>query len=115
MATEYEFVDLIKPEPLKGEQIDEGQKCWKGYEKKGTKKMFGKTYNNCVKKEEVEEIGEGKYSSSVRATYGGKTETFPKEIYKKKAKKVEVKEGDEAKHTPTKSDLGIQFDGLAEL
>ncbi len=52
-ATEYEFVDLIKPEPIKGgqEQIDEGQKCWKGYEKKGTKKMFGKTYNNCVKKE----------------------------------------------------------------
>jgi len=30
------------------------QKCWPGYEKKGTKKMFGKTYNNCVKKEEVE-------------------------------------------------------------
>ena len=25
-----------------------------GYEKKKTKKMFGKTYNNCVKKEEVE-------------------------------------------------------------
>ena len=38
--------------------MDEGQKCWKGYEKKGTKKMFGKTYNNCVKKEEVE-IDEG--------------------------------------------------------
>ena len=34
--------------------LDEGQKCWKGYEKKGTKKMFGKTYNNCVKKEEVD-------------------------------------------------------------
>jgi len=31
-----------------------GQKCWKGYEKKGTKRMFGKTYNNCVKKEEIE-------------------------------------------------------------
>ena len=30
---------------------EKGQKCWKGYEKKGTKKMFGKTYNNCVKKE----------------------------------------------------------------
>ena len=55
--------------------------------------MFGKTYNNCVKKEETE-IEEGKYSSSVRATYGGKTETFPVEVYKKKAKKVEVKEGD---------------------
>ena len=72
-ATEYEFVDLIKPEPLKGEQIDEGQKCWKGYEKKGTKKMFGKTYNNCVKKEE--------------------------------------NEIDEAKHTPTKSDLESKIGG----
>ena len=30
------------------------KKCWKGYEKKGTKKMFGKTYNNCVKKEDIE-------------------------------------------------------------
>jgi hypothetical protein len=34
--------------------IREGKKCWKGYEKKGTKMMFGKRYNNCVKKEEVE-------------------------------------------------------------
>jgi len=53
-ATEYEFIDIIKPEPLKVEKINEGQKCWPGYEKKGTKKMFGKTYNNCVKKEENE-------------------------------------------------------------
>ena len=60
--TEYEFFDVIKAEPIKGgqEQIEEGQKCWKGYEKKGTKKMFGKTYNNCVKKEEKEtNIGGG--------------------------------------------------------
>ena len=28
------------------------QKCWPGYEKKGTKMMFGKRYNNCVKKED---------------------------------------------------------------
>ena len=55
------------------ESIDEGQKCWKGYEKKGTKKMFGKTYNNCVKKEE--------------------------------------NEIDEAKHTPTKSDLEANIGG----
>ena len=45
--------------------VDEGQRCWKGYEKKGTKKMFGKTVNNCVKKESVEEdlkawFGKGK-------------------------------------------------------
>ena len=26
------------------------EKCWKGYEKKGMKKMFGKMYPNCVKK-----------------------------------------------------------------
>ena len=31
------------------EDIDEGQRCWKGYKKQGTKKMFGKTVNNCVK------------------------------------------------------------------
>ena len=28
---------------------EKAKKCWPGYEKKGTKKMFGKTYNNCVK------------------------------------------------------------------
>jgi len=50
-ATEYEFVDIIKPEPIKGGVIEEEKKCWKGYEKKGTKKMFGKVVNNCVKKE----------------------------------------------------------------
>ena len=32
------------------EVIDE--KCWKGYEKKGMKTMFGKRYPNCVKKED---------------------------------------------------------------
>lgn len=26
------------------------KKCWPGYTKKGTKTMYGKTYNNCVKK-----------------------------------------------------------------
>ena len=28
------------------------KKCWPGYEKKGTQKLFGKTYNRCVKKEQ---------------------------------------------------------------
>ena len=36
-------------------EIKEGQKCWKGYEKKGTKMMFGKRYNNCVKKKATKE------------------------------------------------------------
>ena len=38
------------------ENIDE--KCWKGYEKKGMKTMFGKRYPNCVKKEEIEKVSE---------------------------------------------------------
>ena len=30
--------------------LDEaGKKCWKGYKKAGTQKLFGKTYNRCVK------------------------------------------------------------------
>ena len=60
--TEYEFTDLITPEPLQpteglgSKMLDE--KCWKGYEKKGMKTMFGKRYPNCVKKEEIEQIDE---------------------------------------------------------
>ena len=38
--------------PISFQQFQE--KCWKGYEKKGMKTMFGKRYPNCVKKEEVE-------------------------------------------------------------
>ena len=33
-------------------ELDE--KCWKGYEKKGMKTMFGKKYPNCIKKESIE-------------------------------------------------------------
>ena len=95
--------------PISFQQFQE--KCWKGYEKKGMKTMFGKRYPNCVKKEEVEGIDEGKYSSSVRATYGGKTETFPKEIYKKKAKKVEVKEGDSDPCWHTHKQVGMKKKG----
>jgi hypothetical protein len=32
--------------------------CWKGYHKEGNKKMFGKTYPNCVKNESVAEDAE---------------------------------------------------------
>ena len=34
------------------EEVELDEKCWKGYEKKGMKTMFGKRYPNCVKKEE---------------------------------------------------------------
>ncbi len=39
------------------EFIVEAKKCWPGYKKKGTQKLFGKTYNRCVK-EEIEELEE---------------------------------------------------------
>jgi len=54
--TDYEFTDLITPDPLQptegigSKMLDEaGKKCWKGYKKAGTQKLFGKTYNRCVK------------------------------------------------------------------
>jgi hypothetical protein len=39
-------------------EVDEAKKCWPGYEKKGTQKLFGKTYNRCVKKEDLEYVRE---------------------------------------------------------
>lgn len=44
------------------EFIVEAKKCWPGYKKKGTQKLFGKTYNRCVKEEceiELEESSSG--------------------------------------------------------
>ena len=35
---------------LAKEEVELDEKCWKGYEKKGMKTMFGKRYPNCVKK-----------------------------------------------------------------
>ena len=40
----------------KKEETEIGEACWKGYEKKGMKTMFGKKYPNCVKKTKKEEI-----------------------------------------------------------
>jgi len=52
------------------EFIVEAKKCWPGYKKKGTQKLFGKTYNRCVKEEvELEESSTGERSRG-RATLG---------------------------------------------
>jgi len=61
------------------------EKCWKGYEKKGTKKMFGKTYPNCVKKENVNPLTEMDYRGFVKYMndfYG------PKGVYPDKKKRT---------------------------
>ena len=59
-SLEFETVDIIGTEPLKpteglGSKML-GEKCWKGYEKKGMKTMFGKRYPNCVKKTRSEGV-----------------------------------------------------------
>ena len=76
-----------------GTQLDE--KCWKGYEKKGMKTMFGKRYPNCVKKKKTRkeefEVSEGKYSRGERYVKGTAPvrdprtgESYPKEKYQRK-------------------------------
>ena len=112
-ATEYEFTDLINPEPIKGgqEQIDEAKKCWKGYKKVGTQKLFGKTYNRCVKEGSSEEkhtptksdleskIGGGNLKklvkkASTRIDYDVDGDVDPQD-------KVEKKTGDYGEELPT--------------
>jgi|GEM_PF-701080 len=43
-----------KKDDLEESKVCLCEACWKGYEKKGMKTMFGKKYPNCVKKEEYE-------------------------------------------------------------
>ena len=50
---------LRKQIMLVEEIIPEGTRCWKGYEKKGMKTMFGKRVPNCVKKESIEVDDDG--------------------------------------------------------
>ena len=108
---------------------EKAQKCWKGYEKKGTKKMFGKTYNNCVKKEEVEIVDEAmsSYDKARKAAakraadrnalrragkMGGRmeNETYRNEMgtrmHHKGYKAEEVEIVDEAKYEKGASDYG---------
>ena len=62
---ETKVKNLIKKmvrEELK--KLDE--KCWKGYEKKGTKMMFGKRYPNCVKKETIDKLNEKLTKSEIK-------------------------------------------------
>jgi len=108
-ATEYEFIDIIEAEPIKGGQdIDEGQKCWKGYEKKGTKKMFGKTYNNCVKKEEVEQVNEiHSQAHTPHEVPSGSSSKDLKKLSAKAAKRVDADvDGDVDSKDPKASEMG---------
>ena len=108
-AIEIETVNLIEPDPIQGGQpIEEGQKCWKGYEKKGTKKMFGKTYNNCVKKEEVEQVNEiHSQAHTPHEVPSGSSSKDLKKLSAKAAKRVDADvDGDVDSKDPKASEMG---------
>jgi hypothetical protein len=68
------------------ETLDE--KCWKGYEKKGMKTMFGKRYPNCVKKTKKEEFEVETSSLDEKLVHGAfgnyiKGQKLPKNTEKK--------------------------------
>ena len=84
----------------KSESVELDEKCWKGYEKKGMKTMFGKRYPNCVKKEEFsdwrDELG-----------YEGKDDS--KKLQEDDMKGMSVKSGHKR---PTKSGAGMTKKGV---
>ena len=83
------------------ENIDE--KCWKGYEKKGMKTMFGKRYPNCVKKK----VGESVSNWRDEIGYEGKDEV--KKLSEDDMKGMSVKSGHKR---PTKSGAGMTQKGV---
>ena len=70
------------------EFISEAKKCWPGYKKKGTQKLFGKTYNRCVK-EDI--LSFAKRQEKKGKENGPKPTRTPKELIDL-AKKLEKKE-----------------------
>jgi hypothetical protein len=51
-AADYVTSGEMEEQRLVDKIVDE-MKCWPGYKKKGTQKLFGKKYNRCVKAEDV--------------------------------------------------------------
>ena len=92
----------VKTKGMMEDVLDEkkGQKCWPGYEKKGTKMMFGKRYNNCVKKEEF---------SDWRNDIGYEGKDDSKKLQEDDMKGMSVKSGHKR---PTKSGAGMTQKGV---
>ena len=103
-------------------QLDEA--CWKGYHKEGNKKMFGKTYPNCVRNtNESEELDEGSYKQMMsddaekmtleeflkKYDPQGEHKEFVTNFYKEA--RDEVDEVDEAKYQGREVPLGKPMAG----
>ena len=70
------YGDVVQPQKLKtiakAKGVAEGEldeACWKGYHKEGNKKMFGKTYPNCVKNEDVAEGSGSDKKYTIKKSY----------------------------------------------
>ena len=89
ISKKQRLMDLMvakkKKKDVKEENLDE--KCWKGYEKKGMKTMFGKRYPNCVKKK----VGESMVNWRDELSYEGKDDS--KKIEEGKSPAWQRKEG----------------------
>ena len=55
---------------MRFKEIQEGTRCWKGYEKKGMKTMFGKRVPNCVKREDLETEAAGAGPGAIGGAIG---------------------------------------------
>ena len=60
-----------------GKEVEMVEACWKGYEKKGMKTMFGKRYPNCVKKTKKEEVELPNVTKQAKVVKGKRTGVLP--------------------------------------
>ena len=105
ISKKQRMMDLMiakkKKKDVKEENLDE--KCWKGYEKKGMKTMFGKRYPNCVKKK----VGESMVNWRDEIGYEGKDDV--KKLSEDDMKGMSVSSGHKR---PTKSGAGMTQKGV---
>ena len=105
ISKKQRLMDLMvakkKKKSMKEENLDE--KCWKGYEKKGMKTMFGKRYPNCVKKK----VGESMVNWRDEIGYEGKDDV--KKLSEDDMKGMSVSSGHKR---PTKSGAGMTQKGV---
>jgi uncharacterized membrane protein (UPF0127 family) len=96
-AAKPTYVSTDKKKMKEETQVDEA--CWKGYEKKGMKTMFGKRYPNCVKKKATRsEATDAQLKSQEKAVFElEKKEANTNRANAMKKRKEEISEGSDKK------------------
>ena len=94
---------------MKVNEVVEGTRCWKGYEKKGMKTMFGKRVPNCVKKEDIDpegpEVTIGDYTTTHFFMCGSAIKTAEKNRKSLGLKNVQFLNQDIFEYNQLKADL----------